>query len=82
MTSTQIGGICGDTWPAPAGVDNQAHEAGPLWPTDEPACPEKTTHTLNGKPLCEKHWKQGLKARTATDARMRGYSNRLRNYQR
>ena len=75
-TKRSLGGKCGDTCPPPAGVMNQGNSADP-----EP-CSNVTTHTLRGKPLCERHWKQGLEARNATEARVRGYSNQLRSYQR
>lgn len=73
-----LGGKCGDTHPAPAGVYNQ----GSILTGDGGPCPETTTHTLRGQPLCRKHWQQGLDARRATDSRMAGYRGQLRNYQR
>jgi hypothetical protein len=77
MSAAELGGRCGDTHPAPAGVYNQGDVFGPKDP-----CTEITTHTLNGKSLCKTHWLQGLAARKKADARVRSYSNQLRNYQR
>lgn len=62
---------------APGVVNNS------LWDGDGiQRCEEPTTHSLNGKPLCHKHWLVGLEARKKADRRMQSYSNQLRNHQR
>lgn len=65
--------VCGDS--SVAGVSNTDGWGGEK-------CMEPTTHTLRGKGLCEKHWKEGLRARDRDAQRARSYSAQIGRYNR
>ena len=77
MTQT-TGNPCRDS--LVTGVRNQGDNPGIMGEHAEGPCMAPQTHTLNGKGLCEKHWKQGLNARKTADQRALGYRAAVASY--